>query len=64
MGIGITGIAGPDGGSEEKPVGTVWVALDIAGDVTARRLHLVGTRSEIRFRAAQAVLQLLRRAAS
>lgn len=61
IGIGITGIAGPSGGSPEKPVGTVWVAVDIDGDVHAVRAVLPGDRSEIRQRAAQLALDRLRR---
>ena len=60
IGLAITGVAGPSGGSEEKPVGTIWIAADIDGDVTARRLMLWGDRAEIRERSAQWTLDLLR----
>jgi nicotinamide-nucleotide amidase len=59
--LAITGIAGPGGGTPEKPVGTVWVAAAIGTRLEPRRLHLIGDRSEIRARAAQAALDLLRR---
>jgi nicotinamide-nucleotide amidase len=62
VGIGITGVAGPDGGSDEKPVGTVWVAVDLDGEVHAVRGVLPGDRAEIRWRAAQLALDRLRRA--
>ena len=62
IGIGITGIAGPDGGSREKPVGTVWIGLDIGGDVSAVLATLPGNRNEIRHRAAQLALDRVRRA--
>jgi nicotinamide-nucleotide amidase len=63
VGIGITGIAGPGGGSPEKPVGTVWIAVDVAGgEPRAVRTVFVGDREEIRDRAAQFALDLVRRA--
>jgi nicotinamide-nucleotide amidase len=61
IGFGITGIAGPDGGTPEKPVGTVWVAVDVAGEVHAVRAILPGDRFEIRWRAAQLALDRLRK---
>ena len=47
--ISITGIAGPTGGSEEKPVGLVYVGLaDSRGNVVVKELHLAGNRDRIR----------------
>ena len=59
--LAITGIAGPGGGSEAKPVGTVWIALDLGGEVEARRFAMVGDRAEVRHRSAQAAMEMLRR---
>jgi nicotinamide-nucleotide amidase len=62
VGIGITGVAGPGGGSVDKPVGTVWVAVDLDGEAHAVRAVLPGDRFESRWRAAQLALDRLRRA--
>ena len=59
--LAITGVAGPGGGSDAKPVGLVWIALDLDGDVESRRFMMVGDRAEIRHRSAQAALEMLRR---
>jgi competence/damage-inducible protein CinA-like protein len=59
LAVSITGIAGPDGGSDEKPVGTVHFGLAGRGESISTRSIFLGTRSEIRARAAQAALFLL-----
>jgi nicotinamide-nucleotide amidase len=61
VGVGITGIAGPGGGTAEKPVGTVWIAARTPDGAASRALALAGTRATIRERAAQAALDLVRR---
>jgi nicotinamide-nucleotide amidase len=61
FGIGITGIAGPDGGNAEKPVGTVYIGLSSDVHTEHRRFIFPGDRHLIRWRASQAALDLLRR---
>jgi nicotinamide-nucleotide amidase len=60
LGVGITGIAGPGGGSEEKPVGTIHVAISHAGGVKERGTRFPGDREAIRWHAAQLALDMVR----
>src|SRR6267378_3326176 len=60
FGVGITGIAGPGGGSEEKPVGTVHIALATPTGTKERLVHLPGDREMIRFHASQLALDMVR----
>jgi nicotinamide-nucleotide amidase len=60
VGIGVTGIAGPTGGTPEKPVGTVAIAVLADADARVRTFRLIGGREQIKFQAAQAALNLLR----
>lgn len=61
VGIGITGIAGPGGATPDKPVGMVWLSVETPLGAHAVTARLVGDRGEIRQRAAQGALNLLRR---
>ena len=60
IGLGVTGIAGPGGGSEEKPVGTVHIALAHAAGVAERALTLPGDRDAVRWQASQVALDMVR----
>ena len=61
IGVGITGVAGPDGGTAEKPVGLVWIAVDVDGEFSVHGGRFIGDRAEIRFRATQGALNMIRR---
>jgi nicotinamide-nucleotide amidase len=61
FGLAITGIAGPGGGTEEKPVGTVFIAISSEAGTESKKLKFPGDRHLIRWRASQAALELLRR---
>ncbi len=62
VGIAVTGIAGPGGGTPEKPVGTVCIAVAASGALRSTKVQMLGDRDEIRRRSAQAALNLVRRA--
>jgi nicotinamide-nucleotide amidase len=62
IGIGITGIAGPDGGSPDKPVGTVAIAVDGPWGCSVRTRAFPGGRQQVKYFATQAALDDLRRA--
>jgi nicotinamide-nucleotide amidase len=61
IGVGITGIAGPSGGSPEKPVGTVHIAVAGPGGISHQRYVFPGSRDRIRWQATQAALNMTRR---
>jgi len=62
VGVAVTGIAGPTGGSPQKPVGTVVVAVATPHATTVRTLNLGGDRPTIRQHSVVAALELVRRA--
>lgn len=61
LGVSVTGIAGPGGGSDAKPVGTVHIGLAWDGGVISEHHHLLGNRADIAYRASQNALALVRR---
>ena len=62
VGVAVTGVAGPSGGTQEKPVGTVWFGFQVNGSQDAVRVIFPGARREIQARAAQFALHgVLRR---
>jgi nicotinamide-nucleotide amidase len=61
LGLSVTGIAGPDGGSEQKPVGLVYTALASSQGVTTSEHRFLGDREQIRMRASQMALDMVRK---
>jgi PncC family amidohydrolase len=57
--VSITGIAGPDGGTDAKPVGLVWIGLSWENKSSAKKFNFSGDRNAIRSSAANAALELL-----
>jgi nicotinamide-nucleotide amidase len=61
-GLAVTGIAGPDGGTPTKPVGTVFIGLVVGDQALARRFFFAGDRAAVTWQSTQAALDMLRRA--
>lgn len=59
--VALTGIAGPDGGTQEKPVGLVYIACSVKGKVTVQEYRFKGNRSKVREAATSAALRLMRK---
>ena len=62
IGLAVTGIAGPAGGSDEKPVGLVYIGLATDGGVEVKRFHFPGTRAQVKRFTSTIALDLVRRA--
>jgi nicotinamide-nucleotide amidase len=62
FGVSITGIAGPEGGTADKPVGLVFVGLATPSGTAVREHHFIGIRDDVRRRSSQAALQMVREA--
>ena len=60
-GLSITGVAGPDGGTPAKPVGTVFIGLAVRDEVVARRFRFLGDRASIKWQSSLMALDMLRR---
>jgi nicotinamide-nucleotide amidase len=60
-GLAVTGVAGPDGGSAAKPVGTVFVGLAVGDHVASRRFVFPGDRASVKWQSSQLALDMLRR---
>ncbi|HOO33243.1 MAG TPA: competence/damage-inducible protein A [Thermotogota bacterium] len=59
IGISTTGIAGPDGGTDEKPVGTVYIAVAFRGETTVQKFFFRGNRDKVRTRTVKAALKMI-----
>jgi len=60
IGVGVTGIAGPGGGTEQKPVGTVSIAVAGDGETRVRTFQFIGGREMVKFQASQSALNMTR----
>ena len=62
LGVSTTGIAGPGGGTKEKPVGLVYIGVSTEKETTAKELRLTGTREEIRQKTVESLFELINKA--
>lgn len=61
IGLGVTGIAGPTGGTETKPVGLVYIAVSYPGGTECKEFRFEGDRKGIKFKTSEAALDMIRR---
>jgi nicotinamide-nucleotide amidase len=61
VGVAVTGIAGPGGGSDQKPVGLVWLSVEGPQGSLTRSVHLPGGRADVRERAVTVAMHMIRR---
>lgn len=59
IGIGITGIAGPGGGTDEKPVGTVFIGICVRGNTDVLEMHYGGSRDDVREKTCETALKYI-----
>ena len=59
VGVSVTGLAGPDGDGTGRPIGLVYIGLDMNGLSSNQELHLAGSRAQIREDAARAIFEML-----
>ena len=59
IGVGVTGIAGPSGGTAEKPVGTVYISVSDSRQIIVKLFNFSGSRSEIKNQACEAAMQMV-----
>ena len=61
IGLSVSGIAGPTGGTKEKPVGLIFIAIDHKGGTEVKKFNFTGTRKQIKLQAAYTALDLIRK---
>ena len=61
IGVGVTGIAGPDGGSDEKPVGTVYISVSNADKTEVKCFNFTGNRAEIKNQSCDAAMNMVKK---
>lgn len=57
--VGITGVAGPGGGTKEKPIGTVWLGFYFKGEVSTEKIEFSGDRSQVRSKTVNYIIEIL-----